>query len=233
MKKKNLIVFALCLNLSTFFGTPFAYSQKEIGIAAIVNNNVISNIDLQKRLQIAMFASGLPKNKDFEDKISRQILQGIIDEKIYTKIAEDEGLSISDEELKHAVGDIEKRNGIQSGKFREFAKSNGLDVDVMMGQIKGEMIWSKLVARKIRPKVNVTEQEINEKIEHIIKQANMDEVQISEIFLPFDKQADGIKVKEVADNLVKQLQKEKSFAKIAKQFSKASSSEKLRMTNSF
>lgn len=200
-------------------------AQKEVGIAAIVGDSAISNVDLQERMKIAIFASSLPKSKDLEEKLLPQILRNLVDERLYMKEAENLGVEVTKEDIANVVADIEKRNGIQAGKFNDYLKFNDISPNTMLEQIRSQLTWNKLVSRKVRPQISVTDKEIDEKLEHVSKQAGAEEVNISEILLPVDNAEDDKKIKDIADKLVKQLRQDGNFSKIAKQFSKASSAE--------
>lgn len=202
-----------------------AIAQEEVGLAAIVNDSAISNIDLQERVKIAMFASNLPANQGFEEKLVPQVLRSLIDERIYMKEAQTLNVTVGTDEIARVVADIEKRNKIQPGKFDAFLKSNGLSSSAMQDQIKSQIIWSKIVSRAVRPKIAVTDKEIDEAIEHISKQSGIEEINVSEILLTVDSPSDNKKVRSLAEKLSTQLLKDGDFAKIAKQFSKAASAE--------
>jgi len=200
-------------------------ATNEVGIAAIVDDKVISSLDLQERIKIAMFASNLPAGKGFEEKIKPQVLRNLIDERLYMQEAEKLGVSVTKEEMDSVIADIEKRNNIQPGKFNDFLKFNGISTTSMTDQIKSQLTWNKVVARRIRPQISVADEDVKEKLENIAREAGTDELNISEILLPADNDQDAKKIKEVANKLVKQLRSGGDFAKIAKQFSKASSSQ--------
>jgi peptidyl-prolyl cis-trans isomerase SurA len=202
-----------------------AQTQEKVGIAAIVNDNIISNVDLQERVKIAMFASNIPRDKGVEAKLIPQILNNLIDEKLYMREASNLGVSVSQSEMVRVVDDLEKRNGIQPGKFAAFLQSNGISYNAMMEQIKAQLTWNQVIARKVRPQISVTSKEVDEKLEYISKQQDKEEVDISEILLIADTTQDSQKVKDAADKLVKQLRSGGDFYKIAKQFSKAASAE--------
>lgn len=203
-----------------------ASAQKEVGIAAVVNDSAISTVDLQNRLKIAMFASNLPRGKGFEEKLLPQILRGLIDEKLYMKEAASMNIEVAPDEIQRIVSDIEKRNNIQPGKFGEFLRQNGLSESAMKDQVTSQIMWNKIISKKIRPQISVSDKEIDEKIEHISKQAGFEEVNISEILLTVDSAKDDKKTKDVAEKLVTQLRQDGDFTKVAKQFSKAATAEK-------
>ena len=201
-------------------------TAQNVGIAAVVNNSAISTLDIQERMKLAIFSSNLPRNQGFEEKLLPQILRDVIDEKLYMKEAENINIHATEREIERVLADIEKGNGIQPGKLGEFLASHGVSIDAMREQITSQLTWSKIIAKKIRPRIKVTEKEIEEKTEYLLNKASEKEVHLSEILLTVDNDKDNKKVKEVADKLVAELRQDGNFEKIAKEFSKSSTAEK-------
>lgn len=221
----NFTKIAMLLAVNIIIAASPAKAQKEVGIAAIVGDSVISTVDLQERIKIAIFASNLPKGQGFEEKLLPQVLRGLIDEKLYMEEALALELAVYPDEIARVVADIEKRNSIQPGKFNEYMKQNGLSSAAMLEQIKSQLTWNKVIAKKVRPQVSVSDKEVDEKIEYLSKQSGVEEVNISEILLPVDSPKEDKKIKDIATKLAGQLKQEGDFSKIAKQFSKASTAE--------
>lgn len=219
------IKFIIFYFIVAIFTTSHALANKEVSIAAVVGGSAISTVDINERIKIAMFASNMPPEKGLEEKLLPQILRNLIDEKIYRKEAEHLHLEVTDEEMSKIVADIETRNSIRPGKFKEFMESNGVSSTSMLEQIRSQLTWNKIVAKKIRPQITVTDKEIAEKMENILKKNSVDESNISEIVLLADSTEEQAKTKELASKLVVQLTQGGNFAKIAKEFSKASSAQ--------
>lgn len=217
--KIQILIFTIIANV---FTVAQAMASKEISIAAIVGSSAISTLDVKERIKITMFASNLPAGGGMEEKLLPQTLRNLIDEKIYRKEAENLKLEVTSEEMNIVVADIEKRNGIRPGKFKEYLESNGVSADAMLEQIRSQLTWNKLIAKRIRPQITVTDKEISEKMENILKKEGGNESNFSEILLVVDSAEDNTKTRDLANKLVSQLRKGGSFTKIAKEFSKGS-----------
>jgi peptidyl-prolyl cis-trans isomerase SurA len=83
--------------------------------------------------------------------------------------------------------------------------------------------WQKLVSRKLRPQVQISEDEITEKLEALKARQGSPEHLISEILLPLDNPDQEEEVRTTALNLIQQMQRGTNFAAIAQQFSKSAS----------
>ncbi len=64
-------------------------------IVAVVNENAISDSDLRKRLRLIMASSGLPDTKEIRQKLTQQVLSGLINEQLMLQEAKKFGIEIS------------------------------------------------------------------------------------------------------------------------------------------
>ena len=78
--KTNLIVSCAFVFLSFAFVFS-AIGQSSLNIVAIVNDEIISDYDLQSRIDFVLFSSGLPNNPNERKRIRDRILDNLINQK--------------------------------------------------------------------------------------------------------------------------------------------------------
>jgi peptidyl-prolyl cis-trans isomerase SurA len=188
------------------------------GIAAVVNDNVITSTDLDQRMRLAMLSSGLPDTTEVRAHMLPQILRSLIDEQLQTQEARRLDLSVSKDEIDAALAHIAADNHIP-GDMRDFISAHGGSPEALVSQVRNGLMWSKVVQRELRPKVEVGDDEIEAVIERIRANAGKEEYLVSEIYLAVDNPKDEEQVKQVAQNLVDQIKKGSSFPAVARQFS--------------
>ena len=187
-------------------------------IIAVVNDDVISTSDINDRLRLAFISSHLPDTPEVEQKLVPQILRGLIDEKLEMQEAKRLDITVSKDEIDKAMDRITKDNGIP-GDIRAFIKERGGSPAALEQQLRVGIAWNKVIARELRPKVDIGDDEIDAAIARIKANAGKEEYLVSEIFLAVDNPKDEDQVKQVADNLVKQIKGGASFGAVAHQFS--------------
>jgi peptidyl-prolyl cis-trans isomerase SurA len=225
--KKYILATLISLFLSApVLAKPAAKPIKnDMEIVATVGNDIISSMDVKSRMDLAVTSSGLPPTKEMKDKLYQQILKNLIDESLYKQEAEKLKITVNDEDLNNAVMALEQKNNIKAGTFKEFLKTKKVSYDLAIDQLKSQLIWNKVIAAKVRPKIVVTEREAEETMEHISHSAGMSELLISEIVLPFDNEKDAKRVKALSEKLANELKKGTDFAAVAKEFSRGSTAE--------
>ncbi len=189
-------------------------------IVAVVNDNVITKVDLEQRIQLVLLSSGLPNRPEVRAHLLPQILRTLIDEQLQVQEARRLDLGVSKEELDEALARIAHDNNIP-GNILDFLKKNGVPPEAMTTQVRNGLLWSKVVQRELRPRVEVGEDEIDAVIERIRANAGKEEYLLSEILLPVDNPAEEEQVRAVAENLVNQIRKGANFAAVARQFSQS------------
>ena len=176
MKKLLPLLLLLCFPQITVAEDPSK-------IAAIVGNEAISILDVQNRaLMMVNSSSPNPGSPAAIKAAMPDALQTLIDEKLYTQEAARLKITVSKDELNNAVANIEGKNKVQPGEFEHFLKQRGIPFETVKDQIRAQIMLAKIVNSRIRPKVTVSEREI----ETAINQSGGDnrELSLKQLFLP-------------------------------------------------
>lgn len=195
---------------------PYNLFGNGLKIVVTVNGEMVSNKDLQERANLFALTTGMGINDKNKKMVSDKVVQNVIDEKIKLQEAEKQGVSVSDKEIKEAYRNFEKSNGVPAGKFAGVLKEYKVSKDVFMTQIKANLLWNKLIARKYGQNIDVSEREVKDEFLRIKKDMNTPKYMVSEIVI---KRKDA----EHIDELVEILQNDPRFPLYAVQFSQSAS----------
>ncbi len=225
------LLSVMCLMIGVAFVHSALFTHVAVAgtyeIAAVVNDDAISVRDLNKRMRLVMASSGLPNNKEIRQKLTPQVLTGLIDEKVMLQEAAKMDLSVEDEEIENGFATIAQQNKQSAKQFRAMLKRAGIDVSTMMDQVRAQVAWSKVVQAKLRPKVIISDRDIDAAYERVKAKVGTTEYLAAEIFLPVYEAKSDKTVKQLANRLVREIKGGKaSFFKLAQQFSRAAGSMK-------
>lgn len=224
--KQNILALAVLIGCATLFGLP-AHAQKAMGIAAIVNDEAISMTDVEDRIRLVLASSGLPDGKEIRAKIVPQILDGLIEEQIKMQEASRYNLLVSDEEIQEGLSTIAKQNNFTAEQFLDVMKKQGVPASTLMRQIRAQLSWNNVIKEKLRPKVDVTETDVDVRLQRLKGKIGQTEYLVSEIYLPFEESARKNELVQFSQRMAKELQAKKApFGPVAVQFSKAAGAEK-------
>lgn len=156
----NRFSFILTLILSLFL--TISCFADSVRIAAIVGNNIITTTTLTQRVKLVAATSGLPDHSpETLQSLFPQVLQALIDEALYRQEGERLKLSISEKEISKAIRSIEMQNQKAEGSLKLFIRSLDIPFSIFEEQIRSQLLWNKIVMLKIRPKLSLSQQEIN------------------------------------------------------------------------
>ena len=200
-----------------------AAAQRVQRIAAIVNDDVVSVFDLHSRMRLVVLSAGLKMSRKMQRRLTSQVLHGLIDERLQMQEAKRRNISISKRNLRRAVTRIEKQNKIRAGQLKQFLAANKVPVQTVINQLRARIAWGKLVNRRLRPRVAVSAEEIDESLARMKSRQGQLEYRISEILLTNDATTGESEIRRIAERLVEQIRGGARFASLARQFSRSAS----------
>jgi peptidyl-prolyl cis-trans isomerase SurA len=188
---------------------------------AIVNGDVITDTDVEQRLNLVVAANGGKIDAEEKQRLRLQVLRNLIDEKLQIGEAATADIKITDADVDQAYNRVATNFKQSPTAFANFLKQAGSSPSSIRAQIKGELAWSRLLRRKVEPQVNVGDDEVKAVIEKLTASKGKDEFHVGEIFLSATPESET-QVMTDAGRIVGQIRGGASFVAYARQFSEAS-----------
>lgn len=196
-------------------------AQDLLRAAAVVNDEVISVFDLDMRLRLGILATGQKDNRKLRDRMTAQVIRTLIDEQLQKQEAERLGITITDEQVTNGAEEIARRNKLTIEGFAGLLERRGILLEAFLDQIRGQLTWSALVVRRLRPSVQVSNEEVEEVVRRIAANRGTRLRRVSEIFLAVDTALREDEVRRNAERLLEQLRAGARFSSLARQFSES------------
>jgi peptidyl-prolyl cis-trans isomerase SurA len=230
--KSSLLRFALlaCLSGIGLTATPVQAADDEIRkidrIVAVVDQVVITENELIDRIQTVR--SQLEKqggNMPPADVLQKQILERLINDRLLLQYAAQTGVRVDDTQLDKTVERIAEQNKLSVPEFRSALEQEGISYRKFREDIRNEIIIARLREREVENRVNVTEAEIDNFLTTQSSRGDIqDEFEISHILIrtPEEGAPEELqKLREKAEQALKQLQDGISFAEVSASLSDA------------
>ena len=202
-----------------------ALASAQVRVVARVNDAAITDFDLSQRIQFAIKTSGLQDSPDLRQRMAAQVLRQMIDERLQIQNAKQLGMPTSDAEVQQRLGEIERGAGMSPGQFKLFLQGIGVPYEIAAQQFEAQLAWGKVVRRKVRPQVEVSEAEIDDALARLRANIGKTESRVAEIFVPVDRTEGVDEAKRSADRILDQLKRGAPFAAVAQQFSQGASAQ--------
>ena len=193
-------------------------------IVAVVNNDVITEFELQNRVrQVAVSLRRQNIELPPMPQLRAQVLDRLITEKAMQQRAREIGVRVDEQMVTASIEQIARNNKLTTDELRSRLREEGVAWSAFRSQIRDEITQQRLREREVDSKINIPESEVDA---YLAEQAGFTgsdtmEYRVEHILLPLP--ADGIeseegrKVKELAEDILERVQKgEADFATFAR-----------------
>jgi peptidyl-prolyl cis-trans isomerase SurA len=223
LAKTGLVAFGMTSLIVLATATSRPASAQDAGIAAIVNDEVISQADVENRVNLVTASSNIPDTPDIRAKLQEQVLHQLIDEKLELQEAKKEGVSVSDDEVNHAFDDLGKQNHMPDGGLDKFLQQHHIDKSTLLDQLRAEIVWGRVVRERYAPQLTVSDSDIDDAIQQIEQHDKEPQNRVAEIYLPVDNPSQDAEVQAAANRLTDAIKHGARFIDVARQFSRSPS----------
>lgn len=211
--------FAVAAALSA---TPAAAQLAE-GVAAIVNDHVISTFDVRQRANLLLVSAGMQSTPDLQQRARAQALQDLVDERLQLEETAKFHINVSQDDINRRLTEIASSNHTTVDELTRQLGLAGVSISTLRAQVEADAAWGRLIAGMYGTRVRISENEIRETQQRIVANAQRPQYLISEIFLPAQTEQQFTDMQNGAMHLLEQMQHGAPFPAVARQFSRAPS----------
>ena len=214
MMKFFKIIFTILVTLSSIgFNNSVAKSTPSFSIVTMVNDEVITNFDLeQRKLLLDLLNIDPKKNKS-------DIINELIDERLQIEFAQNQRITFSEKEIENQLVEFLTNRSVTKNILLKLFEKNGLEWETFKSYLVNKAHWKKTLLQLYSNKAKISEYELNLPQPTI----NFDQtrlINLSEIVIPFSERG-----KDKAILLAKRLQIElnagSDFTNGARRFSRS------------
>jgi peptidyl-prolyl cis-trans isomerase SurA len=131
-------------------------------VAAVVNNEIILESEVQRRLAQARQAIAKAKQPSPpEDRLREQVLDRMVNDLALLQRATQVGLSVDDNTLNRAIARIAEQNGMSVQGLSAQLQSEGIAFERFRQDIREEILLTRLREREVDNRLTVSEAEID------------------------------------------------------------------------
>jgi len=169
-------------------------------IAAIVNDGVVLNSELDTQLEVV--SERLRQQKlelPPQNVLRQQVLERLVLQEIQLQRANHDGVKVSDEILNAALQDVAKRNNMTLSQLPAALAAQGLDYAGYRDDLRKEITLSMLRQRDVFERISVTPREIDQYLEKQARTPSQSiEYNVSHILIAVPQEATPGQVEDAA-----------------------------------
>ena len=210
----------LLLSIAMVANVSYAAPQVVDKVAAVVNNGVVLESDVDGMMQSVKGSAGQSGQQLPDDATLRhQILERLIMDQIVLQMGQKMGITVSDDQLDQAIANIARQNNMTLDQMRSRLAYDGLNYPTYRKQIRQEMIISEVRNNEVRRRITVLPQEVEALAEQVGNQNDAStELNLSHILLPLPENPTAEQVSEqenMARSIIEEARKGTDFGKLA------------------
>lgn len=204
-------------------GAPAASAQQVEGIAAVVNDEPITTLDVRNRMRLIISSAGVQPDQQLLEQIQEQAIRALVEETLQLQQAREFDLEIDEQEVDSALQDAAARNGATVEEVLADLRANGIDPETLRQQLRAEIAWQIMVSGRYRSRIAISDQQIETALERQAQAASQEQFNLAEILVEIRPQGGEQAAQETIQAIYGALQQGNAFPQVAQQFSDAAS----------
>jgi peptidyl-prolyl cis-trans isomerase SurA len=174
-------------------------------IVAVVNKTVITNLDLQNRIDaVIQQLKGQNVTPPSRDILAHQVLEQMITEQVQLEYANSNGIRVDDHDLDQAIADLAKQNKLDVKGLQAQLAKEGVPFARFREEIRREIMLARLKNNEIGSRINVTDSEVDQVLKSA-QSANRNEYHLATILVSTPERADAKQLDNLAAKASKAL----------------------------
>jgi peptidyl-prolyl cis-trans isomerase SurA len=144
--------------------TGSAYAA-QAGISIVVNDDAISEMEVNDRIKLLLASSGIPDTQANRDKVRAQVNQMLIDEALKVQEAEKHDITVSDAEVQEGIAQIAGQNKLTLEQFAKLIDAQGIPRRTLRNQVKAQIAWGKFVQAHLKPQIDISVEDVDAELQ--------------------------------------------------------------------
>ncbi|WP_339741479.1 peptidylprolyl isomerase [uncultured Maricaulis sp.] len=219
---KNLVLTLMASLL--VITAPGAMAQSTEGVAALVNDEPITTVDVRNRMRLIIASTGLTQlDPATLAQIQSQAIRGLVDETLQLQAAREYEIDVTEEEINRSIQDLADRNNTTIATIVGDLERSGVDILTLRHQLEAEIAWQVLVNGRYGSRIRISDQQIEMALERLAASASQPQYRIFELFFEIPSVNREQETVERVIAVMDQLQRGAPFPELARQYSDAPS----------
>ena len=219
---KLFIALNLSINVALTPLSTYAAPKVIEQVAAVVNNNVILESDVNDMLK-TIKASADPRTLPSDKVLRHQIIERLIVENLILQKAAKAKITISDDEVTGAIDGIAADNGMTIDQLRSKLSAMGISYSTYRERIHNDILIDQTRMHEVRPRIKISPREVEHLTKTIANQpTNNIDVKISHILIAIPEKASKLQIDTATNkamDIINRANKGENFAKLATSYS--------------
>lgn len=193
------------------------------GVAAIVNDDVISTYDVNQRALLLLAGAGIETTRENLERARAQAMRDLVDERLQIQEAKEKKITVEAVQVDRQLAEIARQNGTSADTLKSQLASSGIGVQTLRTQIESDIAWRRLVNGRFASRIRISEEKITDALGRVTANSSKPQALVSEIMIAAETDEDFAQAESIATRLLEEIRGGAPFSGVARQFSAAPS----------
>lgn len=200
--------------------------QMDESVAAVVNDDVISNYDLRQRMLLLLVTSGVQATPENIAEVQKEALRSLVDEHLelqeihhIEEKQKDLHLLPTAKELDEEVAQMAQANNVKPEQLLTTLKAAGVAPQTLKDQLTTQMAWRHYMGGRFGSAIHIGDEQIAAAEARNRAAAKKSQYLVSEIFIDASRVGGMQQAQDGANQLSTQIKQGAPFQAVARQFS--------------
>ncbi|MBI2342393.1 MAG: peptidylprolyl isomerase [Deltaproteobacteria bacterium] len=227
MRKKLIKIFFILLGIIASFAASADTIER---IVAIVGSDIITLYELDRAMAPFVTEINNSANKELKFKnVRSEVLGRLVDNLLLKQAIENSKIAASNDEIVKAIQNVLKQNHISIDVLKAELAGKGISYDSYKKDIEQNIQRIKFINQEIGSQIKISDEDMRDYYKKNMSQFGVNQsIHIAQIVLPFEQattKEQALELKNQANDILKQARSGKSFAQLAKEYSKGPNAE--------
>ena len=197
------------------------------GVAALVNDEIISTYDLRQRILLLVLTTGVQPTERNLPQIQQQALRALVEERLQLQEVRRQQrkqkfeIVPDDAEIDQQIDVLARDNQVSGEQLKASLTDAGVDVQTLKDQLRAQISWQRWINGRYGSRVRIGQDQVQAQLKRLAAAAGKPRYQIGEIFVEATRAGGQAEALKGAEQLITQLQQGAPFPGVARQFSSA------------
>lgn len=145
-------------------------------VVAVVNDDAIFLSDLRRRavpfLPQVLQAQSETQRLTRLEELYKQLLDKLVDEELVQQAAQRMQVRVTRDDVDRAIRNVQRQSGMAEDQFWDAVRQQGLTEAQYRQDVERQLLRLKVLNKRVRGRVNITESDVRERYEQKLRQAN-------------------------------------------------------------
>jgi peptidyl-prolyl cis-trans isomerase SurA len=197
------------------------------GVAAIVNDEIISTYDVRQRMLLLILTAGVQPTEQNLPQIQQQAVRSLIEERLQMQEVRRQEqkqkfeIVPTEAEVDQQIEGLAQENRITGDQLKGQLAGAGVNPETLRSQIRTQIAWQRWMQGRYGSRIRIGRDQVDAQLKRIEATSSQPRYLIGEIFIDNARAGGAAEAQRGAEQLIAQMQQGAPFSAVARQFSSA------------